>query len=147
MNCLFCCSGDLTARSIRGRVFHFCKNCGGVFLEPSCRLDAEGQRKRYKLHHNNVADEGYRRFLLAFIEPVLAYINSPEGIVPNQGLLRRVLDFGCGPVMGSPDSARQLCPSTNQSSAMVSLLKERLPNVDIRGWDPFFAPETPFFTE
>ncbi|MDR1748274.1 MAG: class I SAM-dependent methyltransferase [Spirochaetaceae bacterium] len=106
-------------------MFRFCGRCGGVFLAPSFRLDAWGQRKRYELHRNDPSDEGYRSFLLRFIEPVLACL--PE-------LPRRVLDFGCGPLTG-------------KTPALVTLLEEQLPEAEIRGWDPFFAPDTSLFAE
>lgn len=113
------------------RRFFRCKNCESVFAHPKCFLNAQEQRERYLLHRNNLEPaskkSGYRGFLARFADAALAYANKLVKVTS-------IFDYGSGP-----------------EPALVHLLEEykttnRLPNtVEIRGWDPFFAPDTAFF--
>lgn len=92
--------------------FMICEQCAGIFrlraLLPGPREEAD----RYRLHHNDIRDPGYRNFLSPVIHAVLK----------NQDPRQRGLDFGCGPT-----------PS-------VSLLLEEKGFV-VERFDPFFHPE------
>ncbi len=123
MNCVFCDSSDCKDFSIKSRLYHYCGCCGGWFLDPSGFLDEAGQKERYLMHHNSIEDEGYKSFLLSFINPVLDFFTETKGKDPE-----RIIDYGSGP---SPELCR--------------LLKTLLPGCPAEGWDPFFAPDDSVF--
>ncbi len=95
-------------------------------MMPGSYLEPEKQKERYLKHNNTIENEGYVRFLKSFIDPVLEYVAARR--------ILSVLDYGSGP-----------------EPVLVELLeaykKEGRLNetCEVRGWDPFFAPETPFF--
>lgn len=102
--------------------------CGGFFLLPEYFLPPEAQKERYLLHNNSLSDEGYRSFLKDFADTALLQIGKLSDGPP-----RTVFDYGCG--NGALGELLKLYISKG-------LLPE---NTEIRGRDPFFAPDTPFF--
>lgn len=94
---------------IRGREYHRCPTCGGIFLDPSLHPTHDEERDRYQKHQNDVDDPGYR----AFVSPLV------DAVCKDNGPDDPGLDFGCGKV------------------PIVSfLLKER--GYDVWSYDPFF---------
>lgn len=61
--------------------------CGAAFLLPAHHLSPDIEESRYDLHNNDVAQEGYVRFLSPLMQAMRA----------GQRLGDRGLDFGCGP--------------------------------------------------
>lgn len=120
MNCVFCESSDCKDLSLKKGFYHFCRSCGGWFLDSSCFLDEAGQKERYLMHHNSIEDAGYKDFLLSFIKPVLDFFAEKKGRNPEL-----IVDYGSGP---SPELCR--------------LLSIILPDCNTKGWDPFFAPDS-----
>lgn len=97
---------------------------------PQSYLSLELQKERYLKHNNSLENDGYVQFLRSFIEPVL---NS----LPSKGKrLESILDYGSGP-----------------EPVLISILEAyrkegRLDSACcIRGWDPFFSPDTAFFED
>lgn len=64
-----------------------CTRCQLVFVPKSHVIDAKAEKAIYDQHQNDLADEGYRRFLTRALEPVVARVNKGA----------KGLDFGCGP--------------------------------------------------
>ncbi|MBI9104185.1 MAG: class I SAM-dependent methyltransferase [Spirochaetales bacterium] len=71
----------------RIREYFLCTNCGLVFVPPLFHLNMEEEKSRYDLHQNNPEDEGYRKFLSRFADPLCDRLKSGQ----------TGLDFGCGP--------------------------------------------------
>ena len=67
-------------------LYHKCASCGAVFMDESCFLPPEQEKKRYETHNNDVNDEGYRGFVLPLVTAVT------QRYTPHH----RGLDFGCG---------------------------------------------------
>jgi pseudouridine kinase len=111
-SCVFCL-GPITSFHVGGNEYLQCANCGGIFLARDLLPSAEAERQRYELHRNSPDDSGFRTYLESFIEPVLDAI----------GGISTIFDYGSGP-----------------DPALVSILRSR--GYDVRGWDPFFAPDT-----
>ncbi len=86
--CPLCGSGHVRPFS-RDRVRQFirCCDCGLVFVPSSQFLSREDEKRRYDLHRNSPADEGYRRFLQRIFIPLSACVAAGSA----------GLDFGCGP--------------------------------------------------
>lgn len=111
--------------------------CGSVFRHPECFLSSQEQSARYLLHKNKLepakTQSGYRRFLAKFADAALAYVTTMNK-GDNSFTLKSIFDYGSGP-----------------EPSLVHLLEEYkttghlAPNTEIRGWDPFFAPNTIFF--
>lgn len=64
-----------------------CEPCEATFLDPSQLPDSSVEHAQYRLHQNEVNDEGYRTFLMRLASPLLDRL--PPG---SSGL-----DYGCGP--------------------------------------------------
>jgi 2-polyprenyl-3-methyl-5-hydroxy-6-metoxy-1,4-benzoquinol methylase len=69
------------------RPYYRCDVCRLVFVPSKYFLSAEAEKAEYDLHQNQLADEGYLRFLNRFWGPVQGYLNQPS----------HILEFGCGP--------------------------------------------------
>lgn len=69
------------------RPYYRCSTCLLVFVPSEFFLTKEAEKAEYDLHENQLEDDGYRRFLSRFLDPL------QEKLSPNS----RVLDFGCGP--------------------------------------------------
>lgn len=64
-----------------------CTHCDLVFVPQHFHLTQAQEKAEYDKHQNDVADEGYLRFLSRMSKPVIEML--PQG--------GRGLDFGCGP--------------------------------------------------
>lgn len=97
---------------VRGRAYFRCGRCAATQMSPADLPDPCAEAARYRQHHNEPEDEGYRRFLGRLAEPLLARLKPGcEG-----------LDYGCGP---GPLLARMLRGAGQRMSL----------------YDPVFAPD------
>ena len=69
------------------RPYYQCIECHLVFVPSAFYLTASQEKAEYDLHDNQLNDDGYRQFLLRFLNPF-------KGALP---LDAKVLEFGCGP--------------------------------------------------
>ena len=124
--CVFCGGDSCESFSVKETGYFRCADCGGIFMSPESRLMPEKQKERYLKHNNTMTNKGYVEFLEKFIEPVLEYDDTWK--------THRIMDYGSGP-----------------EPVLVWLLERykkegRLgADCEVRGWDPFFAPDVPFF--
>ena len=95
-----------------------CPNCLATFLDAAQLLGPEEEFKRYSLHMNDPADQGYRTFLRQLADPLLQRL--PTNQVG--------LDYGCG-------SGPALAQMLTQAGHTVKL------------YDPFFHPDTAGLTQ
>lgn len=123
--CVFC--GANTGAGDRIEVGSFgywaCPVCGGIALDRAQCLSTDAERDRYTLHENTLENAGYRRYLEAFLDAVLAYPSIARAGVD---VSWKLFDYGSGP-----------------EPALVTLMRAR--GFESRGWDPYFAPETERF--
>ncbi len=134
LNCPVCGEGNTELFSLKARQYLECTGCGSICLSSDCYVSIEGQRKRYEQHNNSLSDDGYRTFLENFINPVLKELTCNE-LPGGAQHLRSILDYGSGPEPA-------LCLLLKKYASEGTILKN---SCDIRGWDPFFAPDTSFF--
>ncbi|MEK0161523.1 class I SAM-dependent methyltransferase [Pseudoalteromonas piscicida] len=88
LSCGLCQGNQLEAyHQDKYRLYWQCQTCQLVMVDPKSRLTPAQEKAIYDSHENNLADEGYRRFLARVADPLLARL-----VIPSQGL-----DFGCGP--------------------------------------------------
>lgn len=127
--CRICGSNEISEFSIKNRNYIHCKICGSVCTDSNSFENKEKQKLRYEKHNNSLRDEGYRNFLESFIKPILQELTYLE--------INKILDYGSGP-------EPELCRLLMQYALEGTILEE---SCDIRGWDPFFAPDTDFFKE
>lgn len=99
--------------TVTPRKYHFCKECGAVFLEPLMLPTPDEELARYVQHRNDPFDSGYRRFLSRLAVPLLERI--PAGL--------HGLDFGCG-----------------FTHVLAGILEGAGHKVEL--FDPFFFPDT-----
>ena len=99
-------------QTVGGRPYWRCSACKATFLDPAQRPDAPTELARYRLHNNDPADPGYRRFLNQLAQPLL------ERLAPGM----EGLDYGCGP-----------------GPALAAMLTEA--GHRVRVYDPFFSPD------
>ena len=129
--CVFCSSSNINSFFVKETGYFLCKDCGGIFVNPESRLSLEKQKERYLKHNNTISNKGYVDFLESFIKPVLSFISSSDG---KGGSIKQILDYGSGP-----------------EPVLVELLEKYKKDgildetCEIRGWDPFFAPDVQFF--
>ena len=95
------------------RQYFQCPQCLLVFANRQTLLTEGEELAQYRLHQNDVADLGYRRFLQRLATPLLNALPDKK----NKGL-----DFGCGP---GPLLALMLTEAGH----------------DMAVWDPFFAKD------
>ena len=113
LTCPLCEAGGAVAFARVGEDrYHRCDRCALVFLDPSGRLDADGERTRYETHENDPEDPGYRAFLDRLAVPLVERLE----------LGARGLDYGSGP-----------------GPTLSVMLGERGFPTDV--FDPFFAPD------
>jgi len=86
MYCRLCGEATLPFPA-QGSRYQSCRSCGYVQLDERYLPTREAEQARYLLHHNSADDEGYRRFIMDFLN-VAAPCIKPGGTV---------LDFGSGP--------------------------------------------------
>lgn len=89
-----------------------CRHCRATFISPEQRPDRDAEKREYDLHRNDVDDPGYRRFLAALADPLLARV----------GQQAVGLDYGCGPGPALADMVR----ATGRRMAV---------------WDPIYSPD------
>lgn len=114
MHCRVCESGK--ARhfdQIESRDYWRCGACEATFLDASHLPTPPDEHAQYRLHRNEVNDQGYRQFLSRLTEPLL------ECLPPAQ----QGLDYGCGP-----------------GPALAAMLREA--GHDMTLYDPLFYPAT-----
>ena len=129
MFCVFCGNDSAECFDVKSKLYYRCNLCCGIFLSEKDFLTEEMQKELYEMHHNSLENSGYCSFLRGFIEPVL------DEVKKRNGSLQQILDYGSGP---EPTLVNLLDKFRNEKI---------LPSdSEIRGWDPFFAPETPLFS-
>ena len=57
--------------------YYRCAVCEATFLDPSQRLSREDEHQRYRLHKNDPADPGYRRFITRRMRERYGFEGSP----------------------------------------------------------------------
>jgi len=107
---------DIRFESVRD--YFLCKECKLIFVPPKQRLSAEEELSRYKMHENDPADPGYRKFLGRMFTPLIKKL--PQN---SYGL-----DFGSGP------------------GPTLNLMFEEAGHT-MRIYDPFFAKNPSVFDE
>lgn len=112
-SCPICRHDCLTEWDKKDKAYHICSSCGFTFLDKIYHLTAVEEKKRYELHNNDPEDEGYRKWLTAFIE---------QAVKPYISTDRPILDFGSGPV-----------------PVLAALLREE--GYSVKTYDKYFAPE------
>jgi len=81
------CEGESTVfYQHKTRLYHQCKTCKGIFVDPSLIPDSIHEKSRYEEHQNDVNDEGYQKF----VSPIT------NAILNNYSPLDKGLDFGAG---------------------------------------------------
>lgn len=94
------------------KLYHHCKNCDFIFLDPSFYVSHDAEKKQYDQHNNTIENDGYVQMFESFI----SFIQLHTGTRP-----LRCLDFGSGP-----------------GPVLSQLLAGHGHDVSI--YDPFFAP-------
>lgn len=111
--CIVCGAGPVGLfATIDGLRYHRCTLCQATFLDPGQRLCRADEHRRYRLHENDPADPGYRRFLARLGTPLV------ERLQPGSS----GLDYGCGP---EPVLAGMLAEAGHR----------------VRVYDPLFFPD------
>lgn len=72
---------------IAERSYWRCTGCGATFLDPALLPDPATESARYRLHHNDPNDPGWRAFLNRLTAPLLSRLGPATKVG---------LDFGCG---------------------------------------------------
>jgi SAM-dependent methyltransferase len=88
LNCLLCTSQTqhhFTDPKSSKEYYH-CPTCDLIFLDPKFRLARSDEATRYSLHHNDINDPAYQKFVSPLYELIKARIDPSA----------RCLDFGCG---------------------------------------------------
>lgn len=119
--CVFCESDSLDPLTVRLRTYYACRSCGGIFLDRGQLLDPAAEKARYEKHENSLRNEGYRTYLENFMRTVLDFSAGTPAVSGYS-----VFDYGSGP-----------------EPALVELFREN--GYEARGFDPYFAPDTPVF--
>ena len=119
--CILCNGESITplhfsrsAGKAGNRRFLRCNVCDLIFVPENFHLSAEEELARYRLHDNNLLNEGYVGMFLEKISLIHQY--CPD--------VSSVLDYGCGP-----------------EPVMAELLRREGYKCDI--YDPYFFPEFP----
>lgn len=92
--------------------YRHCPVCELIFQLPEQLPDRATEWAEYRLHNNQPADPGYRRFLTQLLTPLMAHL-------PDRS---RGLDFGCGP-----------------GPALAAMLREN--GFSMALYDPLFHPD------
>lgn len=121
MTCVFCESDSIEPLAIRNRTYYACRSCGGIFLDRRQLLAPAAEKARYEKHDNSLENKGYRTYLEEFMRTVLDFSVDAAA---DPGFT--VFDYGSGP-----------------EPAFVQLLREN--GREARGFDPYFAPDTPSY--
>lgn len=145
--CVFCLKDNVSQFFLKNTGYGHCTECGGYFLLPEFRLTPDEQKKRYLKHNNTMQNEGYVDFLQSFIDPVLEFYKEAEhpadsgklSVNNSDNILTRILDYGSGP----EPVLVELLETYRKEGELFR--KFGIKECEIRGWDPFFAPEAQFF--
>lgn len=155
--CKFCGCDNvfsfLITRKKRNIEYFRCDNCKAISLSNKEFLPITQQLQRYSQHNNFLTDLGYVQFLGDFLLNTFTFLPKFA--------LSGILDYGSGPnpamveLLGlvsqqqrSGKFSREDCELKEISSlnSYVEYLAYKLPILpyknDIRGWDPFFAPDS-----
>ncbi len=112
MNCPLC-RAEAFSTLPGPHVFHDCPKCRGIFRPAQHLPNPDFEKHRYELHHNDPADEGYRKFVMPLCDAISSTFDPGH----------RGLDFGSG-----------------TDSAVGAILRER--GYAVVEYDPFFSPDT-----
>lgn len=137
VRCRICDDKNVLTFSMKTKTYVQCRMCGSICTDESCFENEESQRARYEKHHNTLSDAGYRTFLEQFIQPVLKEVTDMSVSLHTKAEIVRILDYGSGPEPA-------LCELLKEYARSGFVLQS---TCEIRGWDPFFAPDTAFFEE
>lgn len=107
--CPLCFTPASVFNADKNQCYLQCTHCKGIFMQKSSLPTADAELNRYKLHQNDINDEGYRNFARPLYEAVL------KNVTP----LHAGLDFGAGP-----------------SSVICEMLSQK--SYNIKPYDPFF---------
>lgn len=55
----------------KGKTYHLCRTCKGIFLNPDYYLNKNSEKLRYETHNNDVDDPRYQEFVSPITESVL----------------------------------------------------------------------------
>lgn len=93
MQCSLC--GSLSLRLIshqfvKNRRFFHCQDCDLIFVPEQDQSSIEQEKNRYLDHQNSTQDDGYEKFLMQVVQPILDV--TPEKVRASL----QVLDYGCG---------------------------------------------------
>lgn len=119
--CIFCQHQKTYSYSTVDKQYFYCRQCGGVFLDPATRLSPVLERRRYLSHNNSLTDAGYRKYLERFWGGFISFVSSDK---IDKKQISSVLDWGSGP-----------------EPSLATLLDEQ--GFRVRFYDPFFSPELP----
>ena len=97
---------------VHNRRYLDCDACGLIHMAAADRPDSASEYRRYRTHHNNPEDEGYRQFLERLVRPLVDRL--PPG---GEGM-----DYGSGP-----------------GPTLSVMIEERGFPMSI--YDPFFSPD------
>lgn len=135
MKCRVCNSDKIEILAIKNRQYWTCRTCGSICLSENHFNNKTEQKLRYEKHHNSISDDGYKSFLEGFIIPILNEIQHEKQNLAEGQTLQTILDYGSGPEPALCELLRQYADEGRYISH----------GCEIRGWDPFFAPDTAFF--
>ena len=109
VECPLCKHDSQVFYQFKARLYHQCKNCRGIFVDPSLLPNGDDEKTRYEEHNNDINDQGYQKFVSPITKSVLRdYTSEAKG-----------LDFGAG-----------------TGPVIANLLREA--EFDIKLYDPFF---------
>lgn len=113
MQCPLCFSNTNLFSKVHQRTYHRCDNCDAIFLDRTFQLPPDQEKQRYLLHHNDVNDSGYQKF----VSPIV------EAVFKEQKPKSYGLDFGSG-----------------SGPVITKLLRDA--QYTITTYDPIFDPNT-----
>lgn len=85
--CPLCSASAAFYHQDNKREYWQCSVCQLVFVPAQFHLSAQAEKAEYDLHENHFSDQGYQRFLLRALNPVMQRLTPPAS----------GFDFGCGP--------------------------------------------------
>ncbi len=115
--CVLCNSSSAlgsTSKKPQDRSYMRCPVCDLIFVPEEFHLLPQAEAARYRLHENNLTNEGYVRMFLDKIELLRQYCHGVSS----------VMDYGCGP-----------------EPVLAQLLKKD--GYDCDFYDPYFFPAYP----
>lgn len=109
--CRLCANPQIEQwQEIRGKIYHYCSQCGIIQLDQTHFLSPEEEQERYLRHNNTMKNKGYVTYLSNFID---------KAVIPYVIQGGNILDFGSGP-----------------ASVLSELLTAR--GFPTQSYDPFF---------